>query len=57
MKPLLIRWALIVVAVVLVGCTMNIEGALRRQGVSMHVLGPAELIAESLGLLEREMVA
>jgi L-lactate dehydrogenase complex protein LldE len=36
------------------GCAMNIEGACRRAAVPVRVISPAEIIAESLGLLPRE---
>jgi L-lactate dehydrogenase complex protein LldE len=36
------------------GCSMNIEGACRRQGMTIRVRTSAEVIAESLGLLPRE---
>lgn len=35
------------------GCCMNIEGACRRAGTSVHIRTSAEIIAESLGLLPR----
>jgi L-lactate dehydrogenase complex protein LldE len=35
------------------GCAMNIAGACRRSGVDVRLLSPAEIIAESLGLLPR----
>lgn len=35
------------------GCTMNISGTCRREGVSIEFKSLAEIIAESLGLLER----
>lgn len=36
------------------GCSMNIEGACRRDGVNVRMLTTAEVIAEGLGLLPRE---
>jgi L-lactate dehydrogenase complex protein LldE len=36
------------------GCSMNLEGACRRAGPSPRFLSPAEVIAESLGLLPRD---
>jgi L-lactate dehydrogenase complex protein LldE len=36
------------------GCAMNIDGACRKQGVRQRIISAPELIAESLGLLERE---
>lgn len=36
------------------GCSMNIEGACRRAGVPVRMLTSAEVIAEGLGLMERE---
>ena len=36
------------------GCAMNIEGACRRNGVPVHILSIAEVIAEGLGLLPNE---
>lgn len=35
------------------GCTMNISGACRREGAGVNFISLAEVIAESLGLLER----
>lgn len=35
------------------GCTMNIEGFARRNGTAVRFASAAEIIAESLGLLER----
>lgn len=36
------------------GCAMNIDGACRKRGVRQRIISAPELIAESLGLLERE---
>ncbi|MEX0777811.1 MAG: (Fe-S)-binding protein [Phycisphaeraceae bacterium] len=36
------------------GCTMNIAGSAHRQGVDVHFKSLAEIIAESLGLMEPE---
>jgi L-lactate dehydrogenase complex protein LldE len=36
------------------GCAMNIAGACRRDGLDVEVKSLAEIIAEALGLLERE---
>jgi L-lactate dehydrogenase complex protein LldE len=36
------------------GCAMNIEGACRREGCDVRLISLAEIIAESLGLLEPE---
>ncbi|MCH6586951.1 MAG: hypothetical protein IH805_01345, partial [Proteobacteria bacterium] len=36
------------------GCTMNIAGACRRAGCDVAFRSMAEIVAEGLGLLERE---
>ncbi len=36
------------------GCTMNLSGSCRREGVGVRFTSLSEVIAESLGLLERE---
>ena len=36
------------------GCCMNIEGACRRRGVNVRVKSIAEILAEGLGLMDRE---
>jgi L-lactate dehydrogenase complex protein LldE len=37
------------------GCAMNIEGACRRAGVPVRMLTTAEIVAEGLGLMPREV--